>query len=60
MDLEAFVEEAVSAEAVVWLSLRGGAAAGELQQWLENWRVPFVGGSLDQLTDHSAATHEAV
>lgn len=43
MDMEAFVDEATSAGAVVWLSLQGGAAIGQLQQWLEDYRVPFVG-----------------
>jgi hypothetical protein len=43
MDLEAFVEEATVAHAVVWLSLQGGGATGQLQQWLEDYHVPFVG-----------------
>jgi hypothetical protein len=43
MDLEAFVEEATVARAVVWLSLQGGGASGQLQQWLEDYHVPFVG-----------------
>lgn len=37
------MEEATSSEAVVWIALQGGAAAGPLQRWLEQWRVPFVG-----------------
>ena len=43
MDLEAFVEEATVANAVVWLSLQGSGVTGPLQQWLEDYHVPFVG-----------------
>lgn len=48
LDMEAFVEEATSAEAVVWLSLQGGAAAGPLQHMLEQWRIPFTGAPIPQ------------
>ena len=46
MDLEAFVEEATVANAVVWLSLQGSGVTGPLQQWLEDYHVPFVGKRL--------------
>lgn len=40
------MDEAFSANAVVWVSLQGGAATGQLQHWLETYRVPFVGALL--------------
>ena len=49
MDLETFVEEAASADAVVWLSLQGGIAAGPLQRILEQFRIPFTGVPLPLL-----------